>query len=97
MNAIRMHGWGDGGARGCNIVAGLTYRNVEHCISIFGNVFIFLSNIMIKNKTKITLLKFCSPSLQVFMLEFSSQSEILQKKIITERNNVQNNDLSLVA
>ena len=42
-------GWGGGGERGRNIVAGLTDRNVV-ALYVFGNVFFFLSNSMIKNE-----------------------------------------------
>ena len=39
MYAILMYGWGDGGARGRNIVAGLTDRNV---VALFLALFSFL-------------------------------------------------------
>ena len=45
---------GERGVRGRNIVAGVTDRNVD--------IALFLATFSLK--TKITLLKFCSPSLQ---------------------------------
>ena len=59
MYAILMYGWGDGGARGRKIVAGLTDRNV---VALFLALFSssFFSNTMIK----ITLIKFKGPSLK---------------------------------
>ena len=66
MYAILMYGWGDGGARGRKIVAGLTDRNVVALFlalfssSSFFFFFFFFSNTMIK----ITLIKFKGPSLK---------------------------------
>ena len=73
MCAIRMYGWGDGGeGGGCDIVAGLTDRNVE--IALFLAMFsFFLSNTMIKNENYSSQVLQSYPT--VSMLEFTTQNE----------------------
>ena len=59
------------GARGRNIVAGLTDRNAVALF--FGNVFFFLLNTLIKNENY--SFQVLQSKLTIFLLEFSTQCE----------------------